>query len=275
MPSFGDVLVVDYPAAVTSEATVIVVGYGSLMSDYGRACHGGLRPRAVRRVALVNARRGFGKASLHGDRLAMVLEPVDWKRPLAATPLNDGEDAAPPHAVAMELDMCDLSAVARREGYSEHALATLCDDAALRDSGVAAHLQQLLDATDGDLAAYRTALYCRVGYTSPHYIPHPIDVGGEPGIIFLAAGPEGSGSPDVVPVRVDTQCCELMTASEVWRHKPNRTQLDYIAMCLLGAAMGVRVDDLLVGLSDEVRASLDDLFTDRPAEQEVLRRLLG
>lgn len=260
---------------MTPQASILVVGYGSLMSDYGRARHGGLQPRAVRRVVLLNARRGFGKASLHGDRLAMVMEPIDWKRPVAAAPISDGEDAAPPHAVAMELELCDLPAVARREGYSEHALAALCDDAARRGCNVAMHLQQLLDSTEGDLAAYRVVLYRRVGYTSPHYIPHPIDVGGEPGIVFLAPGQEGSGSPDVIPVRVDTQCCELMTVAEVWRHKPNRTQLEYIAMCLLGAATGVRVDDLLVDIPDEVRASLDDLFAGRPAEQEVLRRLLG
>ena len=53
---------------------VLVIGYGSLMSGLGLESFGHLRVRGAARVALLNARRGFGKFSQHGDRFAMVLE---------------------------------------------------------------------------------------------------------------------------------------------------------------------------------------------------------
>ena len=255
---------------------VTVIAYGSLMSVYGRSRHAEVRTLDLHRVQLLDSRRGFGKASIHADRFAMVLEPRDLRRPLAAIPLGSGDTGEPPQGVALRLAAGQLPAVASREGYSVEALARLTALADAAGSDLPAYLDTVMAEGGGDIVAYRRALRARSGYTSPHYIPHPIAIGdGPPGIVFLAAGAEGSGDPGVVPVRVRSGCCELMTVAEVWRRKPNTAQLDYIAMCLLGAAGGVRVDDLLTVIPDDLRRRLNERFADRPDDLAILRPLLG
>jgi len=106
-----------------------------------------------------------------------------------------------------------------------------------------------------------------VGYTSPHYIPHPVRLDGERfAVTFLAAGAEGSGSERVVPVRVRTGNQTLMTAAEAWQRKPNPTQIDYFTACLLGGMHGISVRDLLQPLANE-RALSDRLRAVLAVEQ--------
>src|SRR5581483_4400958 len=69
--------------------TLLVVGYGSLLSGYGMLAHrrgGGskLIASSAFPVILRNARRGLAKPSSHGSYLAMDLEPLAPEQPLVA-----------------------------------------------------------------------------------------------------------------------------------------------------------------------------------------------
>ena len=236
---------------------ITIVGYGSLMSAYGLARNGAIRASRVRRVQIHNARRGFGKASIHGARFAMVLEPMDRAARLRASTAESPAARGVAQALAIDVAAEFFPSLAQREGYSPTAARKLL--ALALDSAVdlATYLAEIAEESNGDIADYRGRLRDRLDYTSAHYIPHPIDIDGSLAIVFLAPGNEGSGSDGVVPVRVRTGVCELMTTREVWLRQPNDDQLDYIAMCLLAGAHGICVDDLLgdlpTDLVDELR----------------------
>jgi len=72
-----------------SNRTLLVVGYGSLLSGYGMLAErrgGGskLVARDAFPVSLRNARRGLAKPSSHGNYLAMDLEPTRPNQPITA-----------------------------------------------------------------------------------------------------------------------------------------------------------------------------------------------
>jgi hypothetical protein len=250
-----------------------VIGYGSLMSARGICRDDPLRLAGARRVQLSNARRGFGKASIHADRYAMVVEATDPSQPIRARELAAHERGALPQALALDVLTDDLPVLAAREGYSQRAIAALYELSA--GSDLAVYLAGLLWECGGDVVRYRARLCDRLGYTSPHYIPHPIAIGARAAVIFLAPGPEGSGSPDVVPVRVATGVTELMDVAAVWKRRPNAAQRDYIATCLLGRAHGIRMDDLTTDvpkdLSDQIGSSVSDLENERQLFRALLK----
>ena len=243
---------------------VLVIGYGSLMSGLGLESFGQLRVRGAARVALQNTRRGFGKLSQHGDRFAMVLEADYLHQPITGTLL--AADAPPTHSpegVLLLLQPSDLARLCDREGYSSGALQRLREEARLKRQALGDYLWSLYVDTELNLALFRQRLFKLVGYTSPHYVPHPVRVDTDHiAITFLAPGREGSGSERVVPVRVRTGNTGMLTMVEAWQRKPNRTQLDYFLACLLGGVHGVNVLDLLEplagdrGLGQRVREAL-------------------
>jgi hypothetical protein len=99
---------------------------------------------------------------------------------------------------------------------------------------------------------YRRQLFALTGFTSPHYIPHPVRLTeGQYALIFLAPGFEGTGSDVVMSVRQQTGIQEVMNMHETWIRKPNDDQLSYFLSCLLGGVHGVNVRDLLVSVSDD------------------------
>jgi hypothetical protein len=244
--------------------TVSLLGYGSLVSGLGLS---GLRPlpvRALGRIRLRNCRRGFGKPSQYGDRLAMLLEPLRDDEPIRAERLGNGPEEAErcPEALLLGLGVDDLSRVARREGYRAAAMLALDEVAASQGASVPEYLWSMLAAVAFDRAAYRSELACRLGYTSPHYVPHPVPVDdGTIALTFLAPGDEGSGAPDVVPVRVAAGMTRVLSLAAAWHEKPNRSQLDYFLVCLLGGVHNVSFDDVLEGLDDEaeLRRNLAEL----------------
>src|SRR5262249_2368620 len=90
------------------------------------------------------------------------------------------------------------------------------------------------------------------GFTSPHYIPHPVGLGdGGAAVIFLAPGLEGTGADDVISVRQETGILTLMSTREAWQRKPNEDQLAYFLSCLLGGVHGIGMHDLLATVSEE------------------------
>ena len=255
-----------------SAADVTVLGYGSLMSGLGLQPFGRLRVRGVSRVTLSNARRGFAKFSQHGDRFAMALEPLDATHPLRARLLAAKASAVDaPEGLAFLLSAEDFASLCEREGYSPVAVQRLRDAARRRGLELAEFLWALLlEDADADTARFRQHLFRLADYTSPHYIPHPVPLDGDHiALTFLAPGREGSGAPQVIPVRVRTGNDALMTAVEAWRRKPNHTQLAYFATCLLGGVHGICVRDVLGPLAADpaLAAHLRDMLaTEGPAE---------
>jgi hypothetical protein len=241
----------------TSFSDVIVIVYGSLMSGLGMQSSNNLHARSASRVALLNARRGFAKFSQPSDCFSMVLEPLQPQQPIAGRilavdmPAGDG-----PEGVALVIQPNVLARLGDREGYSGGAVQRLRDEATRRGEDIATFLGWLLTEVSGDVPAFRHRLFKLVGYTSPHYVPHPVALDGSRfAMTFLAPGREGSGSERVVPVRVRTGNESLMTAVEAWRRKPNRTQLAYLLACLLGGVHGIFVGDILAPLAEDAGLS--------------------
>ncbi|MFI5366672.1 MAG: hypothetical protein ACHQ4J_13730 [Candidatus Binatia bacterium] len=245
---------------------VLVIGYGSLMSGLGLEPFGHLHVRGAGRVALLNARRGFGKISQHGDRFAMVLEADYTHQPIEARILaSDAPPSEGPEGLLLLVQPSDLARLSDREGYSSGALQRLREDARLARQDLAEYLWSLFVAAELNLTAFRQRLFKLVGYTSPHSLPHPVRLDDERvAITFLAPGREGSGSERIVPVRVRTGTTTLMTIPEAWHRKPNRTQLAYFLACLLGGVHGINIQDMLEplaeerGLSQRIRGALAD-----------------
>jgi hypothetical protein len=233
-------------------ADVIVIGYGSLMSGLGLLPATRLRVRAAARVALLNARRGFGKLSQDGNRFAMVLEPVNAALPIEAHGLAaDEPPSTAPEGIALLVQPTDLTRLSDREGYSGGAVQRLRQEASARGQDLAAFLWSTLEAAEFNVGAFRQRLFGLVGYTSPHYVPHPVRLDTHRfALTFLAPGREGSGSERVVPVRVSTRSEMLLTAPEAWHRKPTRAQLTYFVACLLGGVHGISVQDLVMPLAD-------------------------
>ncbi len=234
-------------------ATPTVIAYGSLMSGLGLASLAPLPVTDAYRVRLHGCRRGFGKLSQYGDRFAMVLEPIAAATPLRATAItaatsttDDGLDA-----LAFTLAVPELARVAQREGYRAEALLALAHAAERAGRGLGAHLWALLEDASFDVAGYRRLLADLVDYTSPHYLPHPVATDlGEPAIVFIPPGPEGSGRPDVVPIRVQSAETRLLSLRQVWSVKPNPSQLDYAAMCAVAEIHNISLADVLGSLSE-------------------------
>lgn len=222
--------------------TMIVIGYGSLMSGHG------LRPLAATpahgafRVALSNAKRGFGKYAQRGDHYAMVLEPSDISTPIRARSLAPDDRGDGVEALAIDASGDLFTALCSREGYPPEAGTALLSHVSATNVGV--FLWNLLNEAERDIARFRERLVELTGYATPHYTPHPVPLDdGRCAVTFLAAGHEGSGDPATIPVRVATGHTALLRADEAWAKKPNDSQRSYFKLCLLAALHGIRLHD--------------------------------
>jgi hypothetical protein len=265
---------------MTAAASVTVIAYGSLMSGLGLARFQTLPALHAARLRLRNCRRGFGKLSRYGNHLAMVLEPTRFDEAICAETIDGKTDETSfPEAIAFTFSTGDFIRVAEREGYRA-AMARRLAELALQAGGeLASYLWALLEQRDFDVAAYRHALRRVVGYTSPHYLPHPVRMpDGSAAVTFLAPGSEGSGDDSVVPVRVKSGVTGVLDMGEAWRRKPNPSQLEYFAMCVLAEAHNLCVGDVTGEgrLDADLRARLDRRVTEEiPREGERFRAILG
>jgi len=259
------------------QPAVQLIGYGSLMSGLGLATVERLEVLDAARVRLRNCRRGFGKLSRFGDRYAMALDPVRSGEPIVAQAANEGADGI--DALALTLPLDAFRRIAAREGYRPEAIDLLVEQAGEDGMSLPSFLWRVLEAASFDHARYRGRLFELTGFTSAHYIPHPVAVGGgSPAITFLAPGREGSGCDAVVPIRVATGMTTLLSLQEAWDLKPNASQIEYFVMCLLAAVHGISLGDLLDDVEED--ASLapllgDRLDAERPREGERFMTLLG
>jgi hypothetical protein len=231
---------------------VTVIGYGSLMSGRGLSLSGTFQVREAFVVALVGCGRGFAKLSRYGDRFAMDLEivrpPVEARLVVPESSSN-GEIEALGLTVPLD-DMCRL---AKREGYDPAVIQRLADMAQAQGLGLTDFLWELHAETGHDTVGYRRRLFALTGFTSAHYIPHPLRVEGVGcALIFLAPGFEGTGSDEVISVRQRTGVRVTMSTSEAWRQKPNEDQIAYFLSCLLGGVHGICVRDLLPAASEDL-----------------------
>jgi hypothetical protein len=224
---------------------VTVIGYGSLMSGQGLSSSGTLQVRRAGIVALADCRRGFAKLSRYGDRFAMDLElvrvPLRGHIVTTAT-APDGKV----EALALTLSLDDACRLAKREGYDPLVLRRLAETAQVQGRGLAEFLWKLHAETGHEIVAYRRRLFALTGFTSAHYIPHPVSLGSTNyALIFLAPGFEGTGVDGVISVRQQTGIRTIMRTTEAWLRKPTPDQLAYFLVCLLGGVHGICIRDLL------------------------------
>jgi hypothetical protein len=234
--------------------TLLVIGYGSLLSGYGLLAErrgGGskLIARDAFAVRLGNARRGLAKPSSHGHYLAMDLEPVRRGEPIVARAGVDGAEGI--GAVGLVFDREWAPLIARREEYDPAMFLELIARADAAGAALGEFLLEIAQRTDFDLLAYRVELRKLLGYTSPGYIFHPVPLtDGRVGIAAIGSGYEGSGDPAVQSKRNELGMDRLLSmreAMEVQSFELDRVgQAGYFAECVLGGMHGLAVDDLMM-----------------------------
>ena len=289
-------------AKQVTNKTLLVIGYGSLLSGYGilaerRGGASRLMARDAFAVTLGNARRGFAKPSTHGHYLAMDLEPIrrgepivarasakgttrrrrlDGKRAGANETGANGRNGEGIGAVGLVFDRKWAALIARREEYAPEKFLELIDLADAAGGALGDFLLDIARRTDFDLLAYRSELRRMLGYTSPGYIFHPVPLeDGRVAIAAIGSGYEGSGDPAVRSKRNELGMDRLLTmreAMEVTSFMLDREgQAGYFAECVLGGIHGIAVDDLMTELEFEAdwgRELLRRLAHAAPGEPE-------
>jgi hypothetical protein len=234
-----------------SNETLLVVGYGSLLSGYGmlaRRRGGGskLVARAAFPLSLRNARRGLAKPSSHGDYLAMDLEPITRGEPISGRTGNRGAGVG---AVGLVLDRHWAPRIAKREEYSPEKFVELIEFADRAGQPLGEFLLEIARRAHFDLLAYRRALRELVGYTSPGYIFHPLPLDdGRVAMVAIGSGYDGSGDPAVVSRRAECGMDRLLSLGEaIALDNPaidRDGQIGYFVECILGGLHGLGVADL-------------------------------
>ncbi len=251
-------------AAAVNE-TLLVIGYGSLLSGYGilaerRGGKSRLLARDAFPVRLDNARRGLAKPSSHGHYLAMDLEPVDPAAPIAARPAN-GHRGAGIGALGLVFDRQWAPLISRREEYDETQFLRLLEFADRAAQPLGEFLLAIARRTNWNLLDYRQALYELLGYTSEGYIFHPVPFAdGRVGIAAIGSGFEGSGDSSVRSKRNEYGMDRLLTLAEAMRvdsfDLDRDGQVGYFVECLLGGWHGLDIHDLTAGLEAGLRDAL-------------------
>ncbi len=271
---------------------VLLVGHGSLMSarGLGEALAATLDARLL---WIEGAPRGFHKPVQRGGCLAM-----DVALTAAAARGRTCRPAAPSPAVAGELGFEGVllsvegeatALVARREGYPPDAWERLRLLAG--EAGIEALLLRLAEEeAGGDALAYRRALRALAGKgerfaDTCHYLPHPVVTDRGPAVIFVAPGPDATGD-ERPSCRAPYPALERTLLDRVFEHGPaayarfdGERQRHYAEVCLLAAAHGVHVGDLLGGAlaADHPLASLLAGWRADPsplaAERSALRQI--
>jgi hypothetical protein len=237
--------------------TLLVVGYGSLLSGYGMLAHrrgGGskLIARNAFPVKLHNARRGLAKPSSHGSYLAMDLEPVEPDQPILADAACNSDTGI--GALGLVFDRQWAGRLAQREEYDPAKFLELLDYADRAGKPLGEFLLQIAERTRFNLLAYRCALREMLSYTSHGYIFHPVPFrDGRIAIAAIGSGFEGSGDPEVRSKRNEFGMDRLLGLDEALKITTlaldHDGQVGYFVECVLGGLHGLGVSDLVAGLS--------------------------
>ncbi|HLI79528.1 MAG TPA: hypothetical protein VKV03_06075 [Candidatus Binataceae bacterium] len=245
--------------------TLLVVGYGSLLSGYGLMAErrgGGskLLARDAWPVVIQNAQRGLAKPSSHGSYLAMDLEPLDPTEPIKVRvtrgrqSLNDN-----PHEVGgllLEFEAEWAARISTREEYDSGNFLRLLDLAERAGRPLGEYLLAIAQTAAFNLDAYRRELYAILGYTSHGYIFHPIPLDdGRVAIAAIGSGFHFSGHPEVISKRREFNMDKLLNCGEALAltHLPmdREGQIGYFAECLLGGVHGVAIGDLMASFDTD------------------------
>jgi hypothetical protein len=232
----------------------LLSGYGLLAERRGGASR--LIARDVAPVAIHNARRGLAKPSSHGKYLAMDVEPVDRSLPISASIADNRNSGIGGLLLTFDHEYAPL--IARREEYDPDAFARLIGLAESAGQQLGEYLMEVASATNFDLLAYRIKLRAMLGYTSPGYIFHPIEIDdGRIAIVAIGSGFEGSGDSQIVSRRQEFGMESLLSLEESMRSAmagfDRAGQIGYYAECILGGLHGLDVGDLLAGLDADAR----------------------
>jgi hypothetical protein len=237
---------------------LLVVGYGSLQSGHGLLTvrrNGKSRLVALEAFPLVirNARRGLAKPTAHGRYLAMDLEPIDARAPIAARIGLDprGNEIG---GLGLVFERRWAQQLAMREEYDAAKFVELIAIADRAGMPVGEFLLRIAAEVDFDLLAYRTALAQMLGYTSPGYIFHPLPLDdGRVALVAIGSGFHGSGDPAIRSKRNMAGIDRLMTLEQALAFKRLEIepagQLGYFLECILGGMHGLFVGDLLTELN--------------------------
>jgi hypothetical protein len=248
--------------------TLLVVGYGSLLSGYGLlAERRGGKSRLVARdafpVRLLNARRGLAKPSSHGHYLAMDLEPIDPTMPISARTADGSYAGIGGLGLVFDREWAPL--ISRREEYDEHKFVELIGIADRAGQSLGQFLYEVAHRSNWNLLNYRRALKDLLGYTSEGYIFHPIPLSdGRVGLAAIGSGFEGSGDAAVRSKRNEYGMDRLLTLAEALHVKtfdldPDG-QVGYFVECLLGGFHGLEIADLVRDLDDDLAQKLHPRF---------------
>jgi hypothetical protein len=248
--------------------TLLVIGYGSLLSGYGllaerRSGKSRLVARDAFPVRLLNARRGLAKPSSHGHYLAMDLEPINPEQPISARTGDGSSDGIGALGLVFDREWAPL--ISRREEYDEHKFVELIGLADSAGQRLGEFLHEIALRTDWNLLEYRRALNNILRYTSEGYIFHPIPMGdGRFGVAAIGSGFEGSGDAAVRSKRNEYGMDRLLTLAEALHVKSldldRDGQVGYFVECLLGGFHGLEIADLARDLDDELRQALHPHF---------------
>jgi hypothetical protein len=235
--------------------TILVVGYGSLLSGYGLLAErrgGGSRlvARDAWPVILENAARGLAKPSSHGSYLAMDLEPVDPTEPIKARVARGPGDPHEVGGLLLEFDAEWAARISTREEYDSANFLRLLGMAERAGRALPEYLLAIAQNVAFNLDAYRRELYALLNYTSHGYIFHPIPLDdGRVAIAAIGSGFHFSGHDDVISKRREFNMEKLLTCREALAltHLPidRAGQIGYFAECLLGGVHGIAVGDLM------------------------------
>ena len=235
--------------------TILVVGYGSLLSGYGlmaerRGGRSKLLARDAWPVILENAMRGLAKPSSHGSYLAMDLEPIDPTEPIRARIARGRGDPHEVGGLLLEFDAEWAARISTREEYDASNFLRLLDMAERAGRPLAEYLLAIAQNVAFNLDAYRRELYALLDYTSHGYIFHPIPIDdGRVAIAAIGSGFHFSGHHEVISKRREFNMEKLLTCAEALAltHLPmdREGQIGYFAECLLGGVHGIAVGDLM------------------------------
>jgi hypothetical protein len=246
--------------------SILVVGYGSLLSGYGlmaerRGGKSQLIAREAYPVVIENAVRGLAKFSSHGHYLAMDLEPIDATEPIKVRIARaSGENEI--GGLLLEFDREWASKIALREEYDAATFLRLIEAADRDGKPLGEYLLAIAQNAAFNLDAYRRELRAILGYTSPGYIFHPVPLDdGRVAIVAIGSGFHFSGDDAVISRRREYNmealvgCGDALTLAHL---KVDREgQIGYFAECILGGLHGIAVGDLLNGFDADCEWSGD------------------
>jgi hypothetical protein len=248
-------------------SSILVVGYGSLLSGYGLTAErrGGksqLLARDAYPVAIENARRGLAKPSSHGNYLAMDLEPVDTTEPIKVRLARGGIKHGEIGGLLLEFDREWAARISTREEYDSATFLRLLEVADRAHQSLGEYLLAIAQNAAFNLDAYRRELCAVLGYTSPGYIFHPVPLDdGRVALVAIGSGFHCSGHDDVVSRRREFNMESLLPIGEALAlsHLPieGEGQIGYFAECVLGGLHGIAIGDLMTGFDANAKWTPD------------------